>query len=325
MNGRSRNERQSERLARAAFPGFAVPTRFLTFAALGWMGLFLVLVAWFTVGAWIDGAAVWELLMPAPFVVAAVCAVRMTARAHARSDLAGVVRGVRLGRWTVLAAGVLAVGGMAVNGLWIGDFDMMLFGLLMGTFVAAAYVAPQLGPLVCFERRLKARLSLGNPAWHPRQASITQRGEAVLAYCAAVGAFSCAVIGLRHGLAEMPSFNGENFLTAGAITMLGFVAGIGVGAAPGALIAHALNDRDLSRALPLLLWTPLAALGGSLLGVGWGLGAVVITMLVIGKVGAIRCKIPEPHRCTGCGYDLTGTATDQCPECGDGAPIVPTA
>lgn len=156
-------------------------------------------------------------------------------------------------------------------------------------------------------------------------ANTRQRHDAVLGFCAAIGAVCGVMVGIQHGLMDMQAYDSDSVRQVGSTAMVGLLYGLVFGAMTGALVAHALNDRDLSRALPpIALWTPIAAVGGSVAGVGWGVAAFAVVMLVVGKISCIRCKLFEPGRCQSCGYDLTGVLKDggPCPECGMTAPAI---
>lgn len=307
-------------------PGFAVPAGFLVAWAVVWALLAACVSAWLGLSVWLAPDAPFPNVLPiVPFVLIPLWSVLVMRRGCRENKPAIVRRGVRMAAVTVGVGGVLITVGMLWGGTEGGGVWNTLLLLSMGILMFLLFVQPLLLPLVAIERRLLTRAAVGDPAWHPRLANTRQRHDAVMGFCAALGAVSGLLVGTQHGLMNMPAFDAESVSQVGSTAMVGLLFGFAVGAMPGTLVAHALSDRDLSRALPpIALWTPIAAVGGSLAGVGWGVAAFAGAMLVVGKISCIRCKLFEPGRCQSCGYDLTGVLDDggPCPECGSIVPAI---
>ncbi len=316
MNWRSRKARSLG----AGSPGFALPTRYLILGGVFWTICFLAGVFLFATSVVLErGGMAWDDLVLAPFVLGACTGLWLAVQGQDLESLRTAIFGVRITCITVLLAGACLGAVSLFDGIAANDAGTMLWSLLFAGSIFALVVAPVLFPLWGIERRLSARHAAGNPRWHPHQASMSQRSEAVLAVSATVSGFTGALIGLWHGLSTMPGFDADNFRMALVAAPVGFMYGAMLGCLPAGLLSYALNDRDLSRSLPpIMIWTPLAGLAGAIAGVGWGILAAIATMLVLGKLAVIRYKLFDPGCCQACGYNLEGLRPhdDRCPECG---------
>lgn len=322
MNTRLRRKRQTlpDR------PGFAVPAGFLVAWAVMWAVLAASVAAGLGLTVWLEPNAPFLNVLPmVSFALILLWSVWVMRRGCREKEPAIVRYGVRIAAVTVGVGGMLITVGMLWSVAERGGIWNALLLLSVGALMFLLLVQPLLLPLVIIERRLLAHAAAGNPEWHPRLANTRQRHDAVMGFCAALGAVSGVLVGAQYGLMNMPAFDADSVSQVGSTAMVGLLFGFAVGAMPGTLVAHALDDRDLSRALPpIALWSPIAAVGGTLAGMGWGVAAFAGTMLVVGKVSCIRCRLFEPNRCQSCGYDLTGVLEDggPCPECGTVAPAI---
>lgn len=306
-----RKRGESERLRRSTVPGFAVPWKFLAWAAAVLSGLFGFSVLWLCVAAWPGDERAKAMAAGAPFVIASWLAAGRLARSG--DDLGQAERGVRLARVVALiACATLPVATMLGAGDWGPSPELSM--TLMFTWVVLV-----VGPLALLGRRLHARALAGDPVWDPHQANMQDRGDTVMVWCTAVGALSCMLVSLAVGLRSAPRFTPEFAEFLGVHGALGLVIGAVVGAVPGAWLLVYLNDRNLARCLPpITIAAPLTGMAGALIGPGWGVLGVAAAILVVGTVMGRRHRIFDPHRCQSCGYHLTGLSGGVCPECGTG-------
>lgn len=306
-----RKRGESERLRRSTVPGFAVPWRMLSWLAVVWATLFGASLCWLCVVAWPANVRPVAMIAGAPFLVSALLGACLMA--WSGDALSWAVRGARIVCGAVVAAGVALAGAAFIGaGAW-GPFpEVGLMVLVVWSFLVLA-------PLVTLARRLALRAAAGDPAWHPHMATGSQRGDAVLAFCTAVGAVSGGLVMFVSTVLDGGALDPDAFLHVGWVGALGFVIGAVVGSIPGAWLSVYLNDRNLARCLPpITIAAPLTGMAGALIGPGWGVLGVAAAILVVGTVMGRRHKIFEPHRCQSCGYHLTGLSGGVCPECGTG-------
>jgi hypothetical protein len=149
-----------------------------------------------------------------------------------------------------------------------------------------------------------------------------------------VAGWTAGLSGLAYAIANPWHFDTNNDYTvtlhehvsgglmfASEVQWLGFILGL-LGSVM--VVIHLLMPTRLNRSIPFVFVPPLVV--GPLLAFFDPLLAIVAVAFVVAALAVVamyRFPLPGPGHCQSCGYDLTGSTSPRCPECGVEAAITP--
>ncbi len=198
----------------------------------------------------------------------------------------------------------------------------------------AGFVLPHAVPALLFSIRIRDLLGLPRNAPDHINPNQTTRILTLMFLSILIGGWTAGLAGLVYPIADpfMFDLNGDYTVTphekllgglrfASGVQWLGFALGFLAGAC---VVAPLMRNTKLEQSVPVVFLLLLVVGAGTtlidpLLAIVATVATLIVASLLANRLfdlGSARFQRSRADSCPDCGYDLTGSDTNMCPECG---------